>query len=172
MNYLIDEGAAETKGANAVISYLHDIFEHYGLGESDLALHCDNCAGQNKNNAMLWYLAWRVATGLHRTISLNFMIAGHTKFAPDWCFGLIKQKFRRTNVSCLDEIADCVKSSTPNGCNQSQVVASEDGSVFVELFDWQGFLKCFFKPFPRILSYHHFTFMLRSHLAVSSRVNL
>jgi hypothetical protein len=48
---------------------------------------------------MLWYLAWRVATGLHKTITLNFLVAGHTKFAPDWCFGLLKQAFRRHAIT-------------------------------------------------------------------------
>ena len=118
VNYLIDEGAAESKGANAVISYLHHFLENYGLGECDLQLHYDNCTGQNKNNAILWYLAWRVAIGLHKTVSLNFLIAGHIKLSPDWRFGLIKQKFRKTNVSCLNDIADVVRKSTPSGCNR------------------------------------------------------
>ena len=46
------------KGANAVISRLHYYFEHYGLGEEEVFLHADNCAGQNKNNVMMQYLMW------------------------------------------------------------------------------------------------------------------
>ena len=48
--------------------------------------------GQNKNNAMVGYLLWRVLAGLHNTITLSFMISGHTKFSPDWCFGLLKKR--------------------------------------------------------------------------------
>ena len=51
-------------------------------------LHCDNCAGQNKNRFILWYCAWRVANGLHQSITFNFLTVGQTKFAPDACFGL------------------------------------------------------------------------------------
>ena len=162
VNYLIDEGAAKSKGANAMISYLHHFLENYGLGECDLQLHCDNCTGQNKNYAMLWYLAWRVATGLHKAVSLNFLIAGHTKFSPDWCFGLIKQKFRKTNVSCLNDIADVVRKSTPSGCNRPQLVASENGIVNAKLYDSQKFLKNYFRTFPNLLSYHHFRFKYNS----------
>jgi len=49
VNYLIDEAAAIGKGANATISYVHHFLSHYGLGETDVHLHADNCAGQNKN---------------------------------------------------------------------------------------------------------------------------
>ena len=33
INYLIDEAVVVGKGSNAVISYLHDFFAHWGLGE-------------------------------------------------------------------------------------------------------------------------------------------
>ncbi|XP_050390572.1 uncharacterized protein LOC126809823, partial [Patella vulgata] len=33
-----------------------------------------------------------------------FLMAGHTKFITDWCFGLFKQKFRKTFMSSLREI--------------------------------------------------------------------
>ena len=49
--------------------------------------------------------------GLHRRVTLSFMMVGHTKFAPDWCFGLFKQRYRRTFVSSLDDVADVVNTS-------------------------------------------------------------
>ena len=55
------------------------------MGEVDAYLHADDCTGQNKNNAMIHYLAWRVMCGLHKNITLSFLVVGHTKFAPDWC---------------------------------------------------------------------------------------
>lgn len=48
---------------------------------------------------MMFDLAWRVATGRHQTVEMNFLIAGHTKFSPDLHFGMIKKKFRKTCVS-------------------------------------------------------------------------
>ena len=53
VNYLIDEASDTGKGANTVISLLHHFLEHHGLGEVEIGLHADNCAGQNKNNAVL-----------------------------------------------------------------------------------------------------------------------
>ena len=68
-------------------------------------------------------------TGLHQSIHLHFMIAGHTKFAPDVCFGLIKRKFRRTDISSLDDLAHVVEESV--ACNICQLVGAQDGSTFL-----------------------------------------
>ena len=58
------------------------------------------------------YLAWRVLVGLNKKITLSFLIVGHTKFSPGWCFGLFKQAFCRTIIGCLDDIAQVVEEST------------------------------------------------------------
>ena len=111
-NFLIDEAHVCSKGANNVISYLETFFANFGLGKSVAHLHCDNCSRQNKNKFMIWYFLWRVCTEKHDKITLNFLITGYTKFAPDWCFGLLKQTFRRTPVSCLSDMVSDVNSST------------------------------------------------------------
>ena len=54
---------------------------------------------------MMQYLAWRVITGRNEAVELNFMIAGHTKFAVDYGFGFIKKKFRVTKISSINELA-------------------------------------------------------------------
>ena len=53
INYLVDEASDTGKGANTVVSLLHHFLEDHGLGEGNLSLHADNCAGQNKNNTVL-----------------------------------------------------------------------------------------------------------------------
>lgn len=157
MNFLIDESVNCSKGSVGVISYLHYFFEHYGLGETHVHLHCDNCSGQNKNNYVMWYLAWRVMRGLHQEISCHFMPAGHTKFSPDWCFGLLKRRYRRAKVDCLDDICRVVRDSTrDSGINIPQLVGREDGSVEVPTYDWQPYLSRAFKPLKNILKFFHF----------------
>jgi hypothetical protein len=92
----------------------------------------DNCAGQNKNNAMMQYLMWRVMKGLHRKITISFLVVGHTKFSPDWCFGLLKRLYRRTNITCLEDICSTVEKSAV--CNKAQLVAESNGRVIVPTF--------------------------------------
>ena len=69
INFLTGESGEVGKGANAVISRLHYFFGAHGLGETDVYLHADNCTGQNKNNAMIDYLMWRVMTGRHTNVT-------------------------------------------------------------------------------------------------------
>jgi len=71
----------------------------------------DNCAGQNKNCYVMAYLMWRVLTGLHQEIKISFLLVGHTKFSPDWCFGLFKRLYRRTEIASLDNIAQVAERS-------------------------------------------------------------
>ena len=156
VNFLIDEAHLISKGSNAVISFLHYFLENFGLGETDVNLHCDNCSGQNKNRFVLWYCAWRVSIGLHKTIRLNFLIPGHTKFAPDGCFGLLKQAFRRHAVSSLNEFQSVVNGSACT--NSAQLVGTEDGTSNVPVGDWQDHLRPFYKPLPGIKGYQHFRF--------------
>lgn len=158
VNFLMDESHNVSKGSSAVISYLHYFFEHYSLGEIEVDLHCDNCSGQNKNNYVLAYLMWRTIVGLHQRISVHFLIAGHTKFSPDWCFGLLKKCFRRTEVSTLQELADCVRNSTQKNVNIPQIVGPENGPAVVPVYDWQSFLAPIYRTVPRLKDHQHFTF--------------
>ena len=91
---------------------IHRFFSHHGLGETMAHLHADKCSGQNKNRYVISYLMLRVLTGLHREITISFLPVGHTKFAPDWCFGLFKQHFRQTKINSLDDIASAVDNSS------------------------------------------------------------
>ena len=158
VNFLIDEASSAGKGANATISYVHFYFEHHGLGETDVHLNADNCAGQNKNNYFLWYLAWRILMHLHDTILYSFLITGHTKFGPDRCFGILKKAYKVTYVSSMYELARMVEKSSSVGINKVQLVGTHDGRILVPVYDWASFLGPYFKKIPNIKKYHHFRF--------------
>ena len=158
VNFLIDEATSAGKGANTTISYVHYYFEHHGLGETDAQLNADNCSGQNKNNYFLWYFAWRTLMKLHHSITYSFLIAGHTKFAPDHSFGLIKKAFKVMYVSSLYEFARLVETSSTRGLNKAQLVGTHDGRVIVPVYDWSSFLGQYFKKLPNIKKFHHFRF--------------
>lgn len=156
INYLIDEGVDMGKGANSIVSMLHHFFAHHGLGERTVHLHADNCGGQNKNSTMVQYLLYRVMTGLHTEITLSFMIAGHTKFSPDWCFGLLKRLYRRTKIGGLSDFADVVNKSSV--VNVAQLTGTEDGEVIVPTHDWQSYFSNFFLKLKGIKKLHHLRF--------------
>ncbi|XP_052760849.1 uncharacterized protein LOC128203463 [Mya arenaria] len=117
--YLLDESVGKSvgKGANSVVSMLHHHFTHLAYGEKR-----DNCVGQNKNNTVIGYGMWRVMRGLHKEIEFSLMEAGHTKFSPDWHFGLWKVKWRASNGETLEEVADTVRKSFWGGYNIPHLV--------------------------------------------------
>ena len=94
--------------------------------------------------------------GLHKSIQLSFLVVGHTKFSPDWCFGLLKQKFKRSSVNCLDELVDVVNESAV--VNRAQLVGSQSGEVIVPTYNWAEYLGSQFEKIHGIKSNHHFLF--------------
>lgn len=170
VNFLIDEAHTVGKGANSVISYLHHYLNNFSFGETDLYMHADNCAGQNKNSTMLWYLLWRCINGYNNYIRLSFLISGHTKFSPDGGFGLIKRLYKRTRVNCLQDIVDVVNRSSE--MNMAEVVGYENETSKVPTYNWTEFLSPVFQKFKGIKKYCHFAFskdgIIRCQLSVDS----
>ena len=83
------------------------------------------------------------------------MLLGHTKFAPDWAFGLLKQRFRRTLVGCIE----VVNSSAT--VNHAQLVGRENGEVIVKQYNWAGFFAPYFRR-QAFESLHHLVFDSRT----------
>lgn len=156
VNYLIDEADFPGKGADTVISLLHHFFDCYGLGERHALLTADNCTGQNKNNAVLHYLLYRTIAGLHDRIDWSFMLVGHTKFAPDAYFGLLKKKYRRSKVYTYRQLVDIITSSTKKQCNTCHP-CTNDGDDSLTYRAWTKWLGKYFRKLPGITSYHHFS---------------
>ena len=68
-------------------------------------------SGQNKNNYFIWYLLYRIMAKLHTNIEYSFMSVGHTKFACDQNFGVLKRKTNKTELWTLYDIATAVNNS-------------------------------------------------------------
>ena len=115
---------------------------------------------------MMYHLMWRVLTGLHEEVKISFLPVGHTKFAPDWCFGLMKQRFWCTKVGDLDDIVNCV--SLSSSVNVPQLVGLLDGTTLVTTYNWsehfeEQTVKTALKGISQM---HHFRFVSSSPWAV------
>ncbi|XP_060807122.1 uncharacterized protein LOC106142669 [Amyelois transitella] len=136
--YVIPEACVIGKGANVVISLIHNFFETLSLGETNVICHADNCCGQNKNNYVLQYAVWRVMTARHKSFQLSFLPVGHTKFAPDQYFGLFKKKFRRSVVNTVKDVCEiAVTACKRSNSIMTVLVGNESGdAVNVKTYDW------------------------------------
>ena len=82
---------------------------------------------------------WRVLTGRHNKITLSFLLVGHTKFAPDWSFSLLKHQFHREVVSSQENLAAVVEASAEH--NKAQIAGKENGSAVIPVHDWTTLMK-------------------------------
>ncbi len=83
-------------------------------------------------------------------------MVGHTKFAPNHCFGLIKRLYRRTKVSSLLDIAQMINKY--GVCNMSQLVDDENGATIVPVMNSSEFFSPHYKKVSGITKYHHIIF--------------
>ena len=104
------------------------------------------------------YLQWQVLVGLHKTISQSFLLVGQTKFAPDWCFGVLKQKYKKTLISYLADTVDVINSSAD--INTPQLVGTQNEEVLVPTYSCNSFLGGHHCKVSTITSYHHYTFSI------------
>ena len=157
VNYLIDEADMVGKGSNVVVSMIHHYLSKHWKPAPVLLLHADNCVGQNKNNTVIQYLMWHLLTSETERIEISFMVSGHTKFAPDRHFGLIKKKYSRSVVDTMEDVQKMVIESSPGGHNLAQPIRNpRTDEMYVHWYDWTNFLKMSFKSIPSITKYHHF----------------
>jgi hypothetical protein len=152
---------------------LDHFFAQHGLGEKVVYLTADNCVGQNKNNALIQYLIYRVLAGLHTEIELSFLVVGHTKFSPDGYFGLIKRYYRRSEVYTYEQLSDLIELSSKNGHNVCQRYRNNfTKEPEVTYRDWVSWLTQYFKALPKITSYHHFKVESSGKLLLRKAVDL
>lgn len=147
VNYLIDEADNAGKGANAIVSLVHD---YLGKNEKGLMLHADNCVGQNKNNTFMQYITWRILTKRNDTVQLSFMLVGHTKFAPDRFFGLFKRQFWSATVDTMYNVVRVMKESSVAGKNIPMPTVDFSGKRNLEWYDWSSLLGQYFCTIPNI----------------------
>lgn len=95
--------------AQAVISMLDDALRSFRPA-THLHLHADNCSGQNKNNLMLKYMIMLIETGRYQSVTLHFLVRGHTKFCPDAGFGTCKNAAKKKELFSLQALRSHISS--------------------------------------------------------------
>ena len=78
------------------------------------------------------------------------MLVGHTKFAPDRYFSLLKKRYHRSCVDTIVDIARVMKESTTTGHNIPQLILSHDGVKYVQFYQWKDFLQQFFYKYLEV----------------------
>lgn len=147
------------KGGNQVVSllyhYLKNLWPARQKMPEELALWADNCAGQNKNKTMMWFLAWLVQQPWGpKRVRLCFQIKGHTRNSVDRHFGDVKRLYMRSGIWLIEDFLKVVKESTKTG-NNVPVNLFKEKEVFLQ---WDQKLSPLLAPVTGIAGYQVFRF--------------
>lgn len=151
------------KGGNQVVSllfyYLREIWSARQRSPPPklLALWADNCAGQNKNKTMMWFLAWMVQQPWSPPrVRLCFQVKGHTRNSVDRHFADMKREYLRHGNWKPEDTLEHIANSTADGKNVP--VNLFDKKAEGVFRDWDKKLSPFMVPVTAISSYQIFGF--------------
>lgn len=90
---------------------------------------------------------WRCMMKLHDNVEFSLMEAGHTKFHPDWHFGLWKVMFRELfSIFCLFKLYFCYKIA-------KQIISTY--TIITLLGEWKHVCGLYFGRKPEYLAKTH-----------------
>jgi len=124
------------KGPSSVISMIHHYITTKIPEGVKIIFYCDNCPGQNKNMTVIAYLCHLVFDlKRHPSISLNFMVSGHTKFAPDRHFGTLKKKVKNQGCSSILDLVGN-QGLVRQSAKDNECVVYKDPIISQQNFEW------------------------------------
>jgi len=127
---------------NEVLSMLYATLKRLKENEitksaKHLVITADNCGGQNKNRWMLWFCEWLLYTEQYETVSLYFLVPGHTKNVCDGAFGCIKRLMRKSNIRTPKDMMEVINASAKS------IIGISGGSI--KWYNWKEFLEPFYR---------------------------
>ena len=81
-----------------------------------LAIFLENATSTNKNRFLFAWAMELVSSGMISHVHISFMIAGHTKFAPDRLFATIGSAYKVADVFTINELKSLC---TPKHCSRT-----------------------------------------------------
>lgn len=145
--YLFDERIGP-KNTDHTISFLTQYWQEFSLKHpwvNRLPIFLDNATSTNKNR---FFFSWAMEMVNNRKadhIRICFLIAGHTKFAPDRLFSAIGSKYKSEDVFTIDDLKVI--------CEQNAVTFIEGGDG---VFTWRELLGVKYSNFPGVRKLHDF----------------
>jgi len=108
--YLLREEHSFSKCGSSVGSMIYDYLDTTNINREQIHIFADNTCSQNKNQFLFALLSYITICKLFgcKKVRLSFMCVGHTKFAPDAWFGLLKAFLARMDINCVLDIEQAV----------------------------------------------------------------
>jgi len=137
--YVYHEGEAG-KRPNEVIPFInHYINNDIGKEVERLYIFCDNCAGQNKNNAIIRLLMGLVENKRFKEVQVLYPMRGHSFMPCDRDFGLIKRSLvKYERLYTIDQYINLISeaSKIPNKFSVVKVHNTKVQNYIIDYKKW------------------------------------
>lgn len=154
--YLFDERVGP-KNIDHTISYFNNYISKLPSWVWRVYLFLDNTASTSKNYFLMSWAAELVQQKRLNFIRLSFLIAGHTKFSPDFLFSKIAQCYNRSDVFTTKELNEIISPYADVIIDKGDIVQ-----------DWKPPISNKYSKIPGIHSLHDFIYV--THPVMSAAV--
>ena len=110
-----------------------------------LSIFLDNATSTNKNKFLFSWAMELVSSGEVDHVHVSFMVAGHTKFAPDRLFSVVGSAYKREDTFTLHDLKEIC-----DRCATTFIVNGED------VYTWRDSLGVKYSDLPGVRKYHDF----------------
>ena len=148
--YLFDERSGP-KNTDHTISFLTDYLKKLPTWIRRVHIFLDNTSSTNKNCFMMSWAYEMLQQKKVDFLRLSFLIAGHTKFAPDLLFSQIAQSYNHSDVFTTEELKGIISPYAE--------VIIDDGSI---VCNWRDVLTRKYSKVDGIRALHDFIFVTNS----------
>jgi len=161
-NYVYGEEHS-SKGSDNVCSMVYHFLRYIASekikNSEHLIVSIDGCGGENKNRKVCAFLRSLIHAKIlpHlKKVTVIFMEVGHTKFAPDAGFGLIRRVEKNTDVETLPDLLKLIANSTPKTSRNIGVLFESS-----HFYKWNHHTR--FRPIPSIRKQMMIQFIRSAH---------
>lgn len=145
--YLFNERVGP-KNTDHSISYLTHYISQLPDWIKRVHIFMDNTSCTNKNCFTMAWALEMVSQGKLQFVRISFLLAGHTKFAPDLIFAKIAQSYNRSDVFSTEDLAEVITPHADVVIDQGEIV-----------HDWRNSLSMKYSKLPGIRGLHDFVFV-------------
>ena len=151
--YLFDERIGP-KNTDHTLSFLSDYWSKFSAAYPwvrRLAIYLDNATSTNKNRYLFSWAMEMVNTRRIDHIHISFMVAGHTKFAPDRLFSITGGAYKAADVFNIEDLKQI--------CQQGAVTFIMEGDG---VYAFRELLGAKYSALPGVRKLHDFL-IVRTH---------
>lgn len=116
------------RGANEVCSCFLKVTTSGLTTKKNIQLWCDNCAGQNKNQMLIFAMMYLVATKKYESVECRFLVSGHSFMPCDQDFAIIEKRKKVVKAMVPEDIKKMIEKARLH--SPFTVVDIGDGDIF------------------------------------------